>query len=778
MTRYEDLPEGQGQAIVPAVDERGCAPDFNIYENKLWDASDKNAVPPRNRVLIANALNDNVVLRVRLDGRESVEETANREAARANERGSAADVVARKGYGIVLRAFAETDRSPRREIASTNYIPSAAVSPQLRYTFEFSNLNLKQMVSPYRARGEPWAFVGRISFELIILSPSYDQTFLILDSGAMYPIELYAICPAMPNFLKFEGIPINLLRFALGPQNKRAGNDGDTPYLTAITNRVFNSGFRYERNGGWYAYTSGAGSTFEVNKFLKIWNVVNGTASEETKALYNLRFKRQPPTVNCYDQTGILGLCLYFACKDDQDLATLTPYYMEPFGFLHRTPLVGWDKDEHGNIVYCNNPFIGKTDKLEVNPMAPERSKFRNHVFLAFRNLVYDACAGPFIGHGDLKEYVKLSIDSAPHSHPTTFYNGDDLVTPPESEYTGTADNAYRHKVSNKHGGILGELDSMMREREMQLSTEVSAKLDSDNFKLDALNVVPYLQTKATNNKQLTVNRIVGPFGESGALDIKSDPTEQGEYTWLIESSSWSDQKNSWVTGTVLLYWRIFPDFKTAIKERAGMYGNGHMSNGPTDAELATDEIVRAWFKGTDIVTATAVIQRHMLHVESFDITRAAAVQLIQDVLKCATYEYQPSTTMKVSGQESPSKGSGIDAEGTVKLEARVNKVTTFIVEVQNCFDIDWSYSKGKMFLIDYDVSDKKNFTLGPGEQITKEPGDDKRFADAGPTTATKVYRFKFYAREYGADAIRLVFYNRYYKATVRNLEFNIHWDL
>jgi len=128
--------------------------------------------------------------------------------------------------------------------------------------------------------------------------------------------------------------------------------------------------------------------------------------------------------VNCYDQTyavivfsGALGLAV-------------DGLYMDPYGFLNSTHLVG-----RGT---CNNPFPKrkylseiarlkrsttgkliislsppkKEDYLVVGVEDPERSPFGNHMFCEYKSKIYDACAGPTVGSGDRRDYVANNIDS------------------------------------------------------------------------------------------------------------------------------------------------------------------------------------------------------------------------------------------------------------------------------------------------------------------------------------------------------------------------------
>ena len=129
--------------------------------------------------------------------------------------------------------------------------------------------------------------------------------------------------------------------------------------------------------------------------------------------------------VNCYDQTyavivfsGALGL-------------TVEGLFMDPFGFLNLTNLVG-----RGS---CNNPFpkkkyqsemarlkrsvtgklkmslspLKEEDYLVVGDADPDRIPFGNHMYCEYKRKIYDACAGPAVGSGDRKDYVNKNIDSA-----------------------------------------------------------------------------------------------------------------------------------------------------------------------------------------------------------------------------------------------------------------------------------------------------------------------------------------------------------------------------
>jgi len=157
-----------------------------------------------------------------------------------------------------------------------------------------------------------------------------------------------------------------------------------------------------------------------------------GGLTEETKFKLNDYISSEDSFVNCHDQayavvvfSGALGL-------------EVDGLYMQPFGFLNYTQLVGRGP--------CNNPFPGdkrKTEKwnlklteegrerMKLKPLKLEdylvidvsergdegpdldRSDFSNHSYCEYKNRIYDACAGPSVGSQDKKGYVNENVDSA-----------------------------------------------------------------------------------------------------------------------------------------------------------------------------------------------------------------------------------------------------------------------------------------------------------------------------------------------------------------------------
>ncbi len=134
--------------------------------------------------------------------------------------------------------------------------------------------------------------------------------------------------------------------------------------------------------------------------------------------------KPKGSTLNCYDQTyAVVVFSGALAIKVDG-------LFMNPFGFLNATHLVGYGK--------CNNPFPEKKYNSEVKrsksslvgkaklSFAPpkvedylfvdiddiDRAPFGNHMFCEYKNRIFDSCAGPAIGSGDRKDYIAKNVDA------------------------------------------------------------------------------------------------------------------------------------------------------------------------------------------------------------------------------------------------------------------------------------------------------------------------------------------------------------------------------
>jgi hypothetical protein len=108
---------------------------------------------------------------------------------------------------------------------------------------------------------------------------------------------------------------------------------------------------------------------------------------------------------NCYDLATVSQY--YINLYGDPRLQTNWAY-MNPFGYLRQTNLVGRGQ--------CNNPFYSNSNyspKMIVSRTDPKRSAFGNHAFcvVGFPVVVADACAGPHLGTEATANYVAAATD-------------------------------------------------------------------------------------------------------------------------------------------------------------------------------------------------------------------------------------------------------------------------------------------------------------------------------------------------------------------------------
>lgn len=197
-------------------------------------------------------------------------------------------------------------------------------------------------------------------------------------------LEAFAVLDTPASFYNPFGVWVEVLRFmcdTVAVTGKKAAAEVAT--LTAQHCHA-SHGLGYDTYRGAPKYgCGGGGGTFKLESYLAAAN----------------------PVVNCYDQAAAMqALCGAVG-------AALTWTYMDPFGFIHSTDLVG--------VGQCNSPFFSKNASPKVVPQNdPRRSSFGNHAFTQLAGKVLDACAGPHTASEDAAQYVTASIDSA-----TTLYS-------------------------------------------------------------------------------------------------------------------------------------------------------------------------------------------------------------------------------------------------------------------------------------------------------------------------------------------------------------------
>lgn len=220
-------------------------------------------------------------------------------------------------------------------------------------------------------------------------------------------VEIYRIVEDVTPAYLSRGRPVEALRFLYDEAGiggaDAAASDGWREVSSRITSHLHGPhGMTYDIHKGGVGFLSSGrgGFVFEITNYMAKQGSNTGPSAAN------------PPIgnmVNCYDQasavqvfTGIAGI-------------VGNKRYVEPFGFINRTTLVGG--------IRTNNPFHGgytasggsiPTSRAIVRQLALDRTPFGNHEF--FMNTanakVFDACAGPDLGTADYDGYLAAAVDT------------------------------------------------------------------------------------------------------------------------------------------------------------------------------------------------------------------------------------------------------------------------------------------------------------------------------------------------------------------------------
>jgi hypothetical protein len=268
--------------------------------------------------------------------------------------------------------------------------------------------------------GIPWGYAGDIQWS--IKGPTTPAIVNLNTSR----IELYGISSSLPSyFITNPGLSVNFLRLIALPAPS-------TDYKTYIANATMNNfAYKYDTYSGSSSFASSClGGTFRLNYWIAM-------------------IRHTPPIrVNCYDQAALVQLCLTLQLGNPSN----TWAYMDPYGFINTTDLIGWGR--------CNNPgFRNNIRKIILPINDPGRTHFANHAFITTGDKVIDSTCGPHIGSETTAAYVSSCIDTV-----TTRYS-------PPGFVAGTVSNiSNRLGIASLNPNInfsmdLGDLPPSMRER-------------------------------------------------------------------------------------------------------------------------------------------------------------------------------------------------------------------------------------------------------------------------------------------------------------------------
>ncbi|RPA77025.1 hypothetical protein BJ508DRAFT_175835 [Ascobolus immersus RN42] len=259
-------------------------------------------------------------------------------------------------------------------------------------SFEASGINrLRVSLDPTWAdKDVPWGITGDVFWTLTVTATN--QTIPLNPTR----LELYAIKYPLAPLFKNE-IPVKFLRNVAA----FSGGQASASWPARVAELTINKfGFKYDNVFGGHRYCNGYdGEFFRLDAYLEDINN-NGT-------------------VNCYDQAGIVQLCLSLSEATSNTLW----YFMEPLGYIHTNWLVGWG--------LTNNPFFGNAPRQSPDQICDNdddrRSHFGNHAFIGVNTtdeevpiMIVDSTIGPYRGRLTLESYMKFTTQSI---EDTTRYN-------------------------------------------------------------------------------------------------------------------------------------------------------------------------------------------------------------------------------------------------------------------------------------------------------------------------------------------------------------------
>lgn len=296
-------------------------------------------------------------------------------------------------------------------------------------------LRLKSIAVNGQPKSLPWQLRGKLDWTIEELGSASQQAW------TSRPVEIYVSPANLPAYLNKAGVPLTLLR--------------REEYLPAWMTITYWSGFRHSRKNLFrrhprpreIALTWARFSVFTLfsDRYIQYeqWNdscrYVSLIGATSLRELFSkdrgfecwldlwlhegktLDRGVAQTSVNCYDLAALCQILISLGLDTQHE--ELRVKYMEPFGFIHDTCLIG--RFEPLNLPnknqqnLCNRPFFGdprKDPKILCEQTSDGRSRFGNHMFLTLRPrsgepYVFDACCGPQLGTTSLSKYPSTVID-------------------------------------------------------------------------------------------------------------------------------------------------------------------------------------------------------------------------------------------------------------------------------------------------------------------------------------------------------------------------------
>lgn len=280
-------------------------------------------------------------------------------------------------------------------------------------------LRLKSAAVDGQPKPLPWQLRGELEWTIGNLGGASQRV------RTTTPVEIYVFPANLPACLNKAGIPLALLRREeylprwmtitewSGFRHNRMNRFRRHPRPTGIpltwarfaVFTLFSDRYiQYEQFNGSCRYVSLIGATslqelFSKDRGFECWLDL---WLDEGKRLDR---GRAQTSVNCYDLVALRQILISLGLNTR--LEELRVKYMEPFGFIRDTRLIGrfealmLPNNNPQNL--CNNPFFGNPkyeEKMLCRSDSAKRSSFGNHMFLTLgprfgEPYVFDVCCGP-----------------------------------------------------------------------------------------------------------------------------------------------------------------------------------------------------------------------------------------------------------------------------------------------------------------------------------------------------------------------------------------------
>ena len=219
----------------------------------------------------------------------------------------------------------------------------------------------------YAVANFPWGFANDVTWVLSVDGSEFRDTTRL---------EIYALTDTLPAY--YHGVvDVQFLRAMVLPA-RAAPNQSWSEYVIDAAFSKF--GFKYDIAHGAMKYAGGAiWGSYDLRRWVRGINKNN--------------------LINCYDQAGIVLVAVALGPE-----VVAEWMYLDPFGFIFPTMLVGYPREE------CNNPFGKRENNLRVDNNLDGRTYFSNHAFARINGKIADACAGPHRCTETLDQYIAKSI--------------------------------------------------------------------------------------------------------------------------------------------------------------------------------------------------------------------------------------------------------------------------------------------------------------------------------------------------------------------------------